>query len=79
VLKKGTATYRSVTINGAEVEFSGGFADLHTAVYQKTLDGEGFGIEEARASIDLAYQIRNALPSGIERDNVHPYLIKIKK
>jgi UDP-N-acetyl-2-amino-2-deoxyglucuronate dehydrogenase len=51
---------------------------LHTAVYQKTLDGEGFGIEEARASIDLAYQIRNAKPSEPEKNNLHPILLKIK-
>ena len=76
VLKKGTATYRSVTINGEEVEFSGGFSDLHTVVYQHTLDGEGFGIEEARASIDLAYQIRNATLSGMKKQNAHPFLLK---
>ena len=76
VLKKGTATYRSVTINGEEVEFSGGFSDLHTVVYQRTMDGEGFGIEEARASIDLAYQIRNATLSGMKKQNAHPFLLK---
>ena len=74
VLKAGKSTYRSVTVNGEEVEFSGGFTDLHTVVYQMTLDGQGFGIEDARDSIDLAYQIRNATPIGLKKGEVHPFL-----
>ena len=42
------------------MEFSEGFADLHTEVYRRTLAGEGFGIEEARASIDLVSSIRSS-------------------
>jgi UDP-N-acetyl-2-amino-2-deoxyglucuronate dehydrogenase len=73
-----SSTYRSVLINGKEVEYSGGFTDLHTVVYQKILAGEGFGIEAARASINLAYQIRNAVPTGIKKAYSHPLLLRIK-
>jgi UDP-N-acetyl-2-amino-2-deoxyglucuronate dehydrogenase len=76
VLKKGNATFRSVTLNGQEVEFSGGFTDLHTVVYQQFLAGKGFGIEDARTSINLAYQIRNAQPTGIKKEYSHPLLLK---
>jgi UDP-N-acetyl-2-amino-2-deoxyglucuronate dehydrogenase len=76
--KKGNATFRSVTVDGEEVEFSGGFTDLHTVVYQRTLEGKGFGIEEARASINLAYQIRNAIPTGTRKRYAHPFLLKMK-
>ena len=51
-------TFRSITIDGYEIEFSEGFTDLHTVLYQNILDGKGFGIEDARASIELAHQIR---------------------
>ena len=43
-----TSTYRLIAIDGAQVVFSEGFADLHTALYGGTLDGEGFGIDDAR-------------------------------
>ncbi len=66
-------TYRSITIDGEEIEFSGGFTDLHTRVYEKTLAGEGFGIEDARGSIDLTYQIRQAEVSPLD-DLAHPRL-----
>jgi UDP-N-acetyl-2-amino-2-deoxyglucuronate dehydrogenase len=78
VLKAGKSTYRSVLIDGEEVEFSGGFTDLHTVVYQMILEGRGFGIEDARDSINLAYQIRNATPVGLKKGYVHPFLGKIK-
>jgi UDP-N-acetyl-2-amino-2-deoxyglucuronate dehydrogenase len=53
-------TYRSITVDGKEVEFSEGFTDLHTRVYEETLAGRGFGIAEARPSIELTYRIRTA-------------------
>jgi UDP-N-acetyl-2-amino-2-deoxyglucuronate dehydrogenase len=53
-------TFRSITVDGEEVEFSGGFRDLHTLVYEQTLAGEGFGIADARPSIELAHRIRTA-------------------
>jgi UDP-N-acetyl-2-amino-2-deoxyglucuronate dehydrogenase len=54
----GKTTYRSLRVDGAEVEFSDGFTDLHTEVYRAILAGKGFTIEDARASIELAYRIR---------------------
>jgi UDP-N-acetyl-2-amino-2-deoxyglucuronate dehydrogenase len=52
-------TFRSTLINGEHFEFSDGFADLHTLCYQKIINGEGFGLQEARKAIELAHQIRN--------------------
>jgi UDP-N-acetyl-2-amino-2-deoxyglucuronate dehydrogenase len=54
-------TYRSITVDGAELEFTEGFGDLHTRVYERTLAGEGFGIEDARPSIELVHRIRTAV------------------
>jgi UDP-N-acetyl-2-amino-2-deoxyglucuronate dehydrogenase len=56
----GKATYRSIRVDGTEVEFSEGFTDLHTRVYEETLAGRGFGIKDARPSIELTYAIRTA-------------------
>jgi UDP-N-acetyl-2-amino-2-deoxyglucuronate dehydrogenase len=67
------ATYRSITVDGEEIEFSGGFTDLHTRVYEETLAGRGFGIEDARPSVELAQQMRSQdLDSS--REGVHPLL-----
>jgi UDP-N-acetyl-2-amino-2-deoxyglucuronate dehydrogenase len=74
-LKPEQATYRSITIDGQEVEFSEGFTDLHTEVYRRTLAGNGFGLEDARQSINLAHDIRVATPTGIA-GNSHPLLKK---
>jgi UDP-N-acetyl-2-amino-2-deoxyglucuronate dehydrogenase len=52
------STYRSITVDGQEIEFSDGFTDLHTRVYQETLAGGGFGIDAARPSIELSSRIR---------------------
>ena len=69
----GKTTYRSITVDGKEVEFSEGFADLHTRVYEETLAGRGFRIGDARPSIELTYAIRTASISP--RDNcIHPLL-----
>ncbi len=57
----GQPTYRSITIDGEEIEFSGGFADLHTIVYKEILEGNGFTIEDARPAIQLAHDIRTAV------------------
>ena len=57
-LEAGKPAFRSITIDGSEVEFSGGFEDLHTRVYERTLAGRGFGIEDARPSVELVHRIR---------------------
>lgn len=69
----GKTTSRSITVDGKEVEFSEGFTDLHTRVYEETLAGRGFGIAEARPSIELTYAIRTAAISPKD-DCAHPYL-----
>lgn len=62
VAAAGKRTYRSLKIEGREIEFSDGFTDLHTLCYREVLAGRGFGIEEARPSIDLVYSLRHAKP-----------------
>jgi UDP-N-acetyl-2-amino-2-deoxyglucuronate dehydrogenase len=74
--EKGKRTYRSITIDGKEIEFSEGFTDLHTITYKEILKGNGFGIEDARQSIETVYLIRNATPVPPKGD-YHP-LINIK-
>ena len=54
----GKATFRSISVDGEEIEFSEGFTDLHTRSYEEILAGRGFGIDDARASIELARRIR---------------------
>lgn len=56
--ERGRATFRSITIDGEEVEFSEGFTELHTEVYRRTMAGEGFGIADARASVELVHTLR---------------------
>ena len=56
----GKTTFRSIVVDGEQLEFSEGFTDLHTRVYQEVLDGRGFGIEDARPSIELSHRIRHA-------------------
>ncbi|MDH4156756.1 MAG: Gfo/Idh/MocA family oxidoreductase [candidate division Zixibacteria bacterium] len=71
-------TCRSITIDGDEVEFSGGFTDLHTIVYQEILAGRGFGLDEARPSIQLVHDIREAERIGFTA-NVHALAERFKK
>jgi UDP-N-acetyl-2-amino-2-deoxyglucuronate dehydrogenase len=71
--ESGKTTYRSITVNGEEIEFSGGFTDLHTRVYEETLAGNGFGIRDARPSIELTYRIRTSEISPLD-SLAHPKL-----
>lgn len=73
VKKAGKRTFRSLTMNGEEIEFSEGFADLHTVTYGEILQGKGFGLNDARPSIELVHSIRNATPKG-KKGNYHPFL-----
>lgn len=75
--KQGQRTYRSINVEGEEIEFSGGFTDLHTLTYQNVLDGKGFGLEDARQSIEIVYNIRKAKPIGFAGD-YHPLCKNIK-
>jgi UDP-N-acetyl-2-amino-2-deoxyglucuronate dehydrogenase len=55
-------TRRSIVVDEREVEFSDGFGDLHTRIYEEVLAGRGFGIDDSRPSIELSYRIRQADP-----------------
>ncbi len=57
---KGKRTYRLLTMDGEEIEFSDGFTELHTKSYENILAGQGFGLNDAKPSIELAHIIRNA-------------------
>lgn len=71
VKAKGGRTYRSLTIENEQIEFSDGFTELHTHSYQHILDGYGFGLKEARPSIDIVQYIRHSEPIGLKGD-YHP-------
>ncbi len=78
VLGKGKRTYRSILMDGAhEIEFSGGFTDLHTASYEAILKGEGYGIKENRMAIETVYNLRKAAPD-CNPDHAHSFLKKVK-
>lgn len=78
VRKSGKRTFRSLTIDNREIEFSDGFGDLHTEVYKDILNGRGFGLKEAKQSINIVFSIRNAQPLGMTGD-YHPILIQSLK
>ncbi|WP_321470611.1 Gfo/Idh/MocA family oxidoreductase [Halarcobacter sp.] len=72
----GQTTFRSITVEGEEIEFSGGFKDLHTRSYEEVLAGNGFGLDEAYGSINIVSQIRKMNPIGL-KDDYHPFCKKI--
>ena len=74
---QGQRTYRSITVDGNEIEFSGGFTDLHTLSYQEILKGNGFGLDEARQSIEIVSAIRNMTSLGLKGE-YHPFCKKVK-
>lgn len=76
VKKLNQRTYRSITVDKKEIEFSEGFGDLHTAIYQEILEGRGFGLDTAYPSINVVHQIRHASAIGMTGD-YHPMLKKI--
>lgn len=73
ILAQGKRTYRSLTMNGREIEFSDGFTDLHTRIYEDILKGGGFGLEENRVAIETVGSIRTQNPLGLVGD-YHPFL-----
>ncbi len=66
-------TYRSIQINGEEIEFSKGFTDLHTKSYEEILKGNGFGLTDAKPSIQLVHDIRNA-EIELSKNECHPLI-----
>ena len=82
IKEKGQRTYRSITVNNKEIEFSGGFFDLHTESYKKIISGDGFGLDDARQSIEIVHDIRNSEKAELIGDfhplakfpkSVHPF------
>lgn len=71
IAETGKRTYRSITLDGDSIEFSEGFADLHTLSYQDIMAGTGFGLSDAMPAVEIAHDIRNAAPVGLVGD-YHP-------
>ena len=69
----GKRSFRTITIDGTEIDFSVGFTELHARVYERTMAGNGFSLEDARPSIDLAHRVRHATVES-PRDLIHPLL-----
>jgi UDP-N-acetyl-2-amino-2-deoxyglucuronate dehydrogenase len=72
VKEKGQRTFRSLTMENNEIEFSDGFGDLHTKSYEAVLAGNGFSLMEALPSIELVHNIRSQVPVGLKGD-FHPF------
>ena len=75
VREQGQRTFRSITVDGQEIEFSGGFTDLHTRSYQEILAGRGFGLEANRVAIETVSNIRTA--SIVSKGEIHPFVARI--
>jgi len=73
--EKGQKTFRSIQVAGKEIEFSEGFTDLHTVSYQAILSGQGFGLNDARGSIEMVQGIRNS-PVVKNTEKAHPFVLK---
>ena len=76
IKNSGKRTFRSIKVDGDEIEFSDGFTDLHTKSYEHILSGEGFGVDEARNSINIVSSIRKMSPIGL-RGEYHPFCKKV--
>ena len=77
IKNKGLTTFRSIKVDGDDIEFSGGFTELHTRSYEEIIKGNGFGLDEAYGSIEMVSHIRNSQPLGLVGD-YHPFCKKIK-
>jgi UDP-N-acetyl-2-amino-2-deoxyglucuronate dehydrogenase len=66
----GQTSYRSITVDGQEIEFSSGFGDLHVKSYQEILAGRGFTLETVRPAVEIVSALRTA-PIKAERDESH--------
>lgn len=76
VKASGQRTYRSITVENQEVEFSDGFTDLHTESYRQIISGAGFGLQEARNSIQIVAEIRN-IAGSTNTSLAHPFVDKM--
>lgn len=68
-------TYRSITVDGREIDFSEGFTELHTTSYEQILAGNGFRLDEVKPAIEIVSDIRNIKPIA-PKGNYHPMLAK---
>merc|ERR1711991_10622 len=73
--EKGQRTFRSIKIEGEELEFSGGFTDLHTVSYNEIINGKGYGLDAPRQAIEIVHDIRHSNPVGVKGD-YHPFVTK---
>ena len=73
IKEKGQRTYRSITVDNKEIEFSDGFFDLHTESYKNIISGNGYGLNEARQSIEIVHDIRNAEITYLKGE-YHPFV-----
>lgn len=73
-IEKGKRTFRAITANGENVEFSDGFTDLHIRSYEEILAGRGFGLEENRVAIETVSHIRNS--PVVSTGEIHPFVAK---
>mgnify|MGYP001477623585 CR=1 FL=1 len=74
-LANGQTTYRAVSVDGENVEFSDGFTDLHTASYEAILAGKGYGLNDVRPSIEVVSALRGAAAEP-GRGEQHPLTAK---
>jgi UDP-N-acetyl-2-amino-2-deoxyglucuronate dehydrogenase len=75
-LQSGRPAYRSLKMNGQELEFSEGFAELHTVAYREILEGRGFGLADAKPSVELVYALRAAPVIVPHPERAHPLLAR---
>ena len=69
----GKTTYRSMMLEGEEIEFSNGFTDLHMKRYKNITDGKGYRMSESIKAINIVHEIRNAHPIG-KIGEYHPFV-----
>ena len=74
--ESGRPAYRSLTMNGNEIEFSDGFNDLHTVSYREILAGRGFGLSDAKPSVELVYALRTLPIVAARPERAHPQLVQ---
>jgi len=79
VVKGKKPTYRSITVDGEEMEFSEGFTDLHTTSYEEILAGRGYGIEDARHCVETVNVIRSAVIARARDNEAHPYVLDLSR
>jgi UDP-N-acetyl-2-amino-2-deoxyglucuronate dehydrogenase len=72
-IEKGQPAFRSITVDGQNIEFSDGFTDLHTVAYQGILSGNGFGLIEAKPAIEAVHKVRTA-DVAMKQERIHPML-----